>query len=174
MGNIRPNADHIRLLDSDDFTKRIVPYLYAGGFLSQDTWDDIQENERELLRIAAPLAQSRMQVLSQAKSLLGFLFIPDEKVEYQEKPLRKLKDNATAVLAAAIEVIKALPEGEVGQVGTIGDSQTVKDAMSKVMVEEMGLKPRIAFQPLFVAITGSNVSNSGVRFDWDTRKRLHR
>ena len=99
-----------------------------------------------------------MQVLSQAKSLLGFLFIPDEKVEYQEKPLRKLKDNATAVLAAAIEVIKALPEGEVGQVGTIGDSQTVKDAMSKVMVEEMGLKPRIAFQPLFVAITGSNVS----------------
>ena len=54
-----------------------------------------------------------MQVLSQAKSLLGFLFIPDEKVEYQEKPLRKLKDNATAVLAAAIEVIKALPEGEV-------------------------------------------------------------
>lgn len=152
------NADHIRLLDSDDFTKRIVPYLYAGGFLSQDNWDDIQENERELLRIAAPLAQSRMQVLSQAKSLLGFLFIPDEKVEYQEKPLRKLKDNATAVLAAAIEVIKALPEGEVGQVGTIGDSQTVKDAMSKVMVEEMGLKPRIAFQPLFVAITGSNVS----------------
>lgn len=152
------NADHIRLLDSDDFMKRIVPYLHAGGFLSQDNWDDIQENERELLRIAAPLAQSRMQVLSQAKSLLGFLFIPDEKVEYQEKPLRKLKDNAPAVLSAAIEVIKSLPEGAVGQVGTIGDSQTVKDAMSKVMVEEMGLKPRIAFQPLFVAITGSNVS----------------
>jgi len=145
------------MLEARDFTERIVPYLHAGGFVSADNLADLTDKEKQLLEAAAPLAQSRMQVLSQAKSLLGFLFI-DDQVEYQEKPLRKLKDNAPQVLEAAAKVLAELPEGKVGEAGTIGDPEAVKAAMSKVMVEEMGLKPRVAFQPLFMAITGSNVS----------------
>lgn len=173
------NADHIRMLETSDFTERIVPYLHAGEFLSADNLADLTEKEKQLLEAAAPLAQSRMQVLSQAKSLLGFLFIADDQVEYQEKPLRKLKDNAPQVLAAAAEVVADLPEGKVGQAGTIGDPEAVKAAMSQVMVEEMGLKPRVAFQPLFMAVTGSNVSipvfdSIGILGKEATIKRLHK
>ena len=83
------------------------------------------------------------------------------------------------MLAAAAKVIADLPEGKVGQTGTIGDPEAVKAAMSQVMVEEMGLKPRVAFQPLFMAITGSNVSipvfdSIGILGKEATIKRLHK
>lgn len=173
------NADQIRRLDPQDFTRRCVPYLASGGYLPAGRWEELDERTQQVLSQAAPLAQTRMQVLSQASSLLGFLFVPSEQVEYQDKPLRKLKENAAEVLQAAIEVVSALPPGEVGVENTIGDPQFVKDQMSERIVEGMGIKPRIAFQPLFVALTGSNVSipvfdSIGILGREETIKRLQR
>lgn len=152
------NADQIRRLEPADFTERCVPYLYKGGFVSTPEFATLSDQEQSLLTAAAPLAQTRVQVLSQACSMLGFLFVEDRDVEYQEKPLQKLKDGTVEVLQRAIEVVQGLPEGTVGQAGTIGDPEAVKAAMSEAIVEGMGVKPRVAFQALFVAITGSNVS----------------
>lgn len=152
------NADQIRRLDPADFTQRCVPYLHKEGFVSAPEFSALSPREQELLTAAAPLAQTRVQVLSQACSMLGFLFVEDEAIIYQEAPLKKLKEGTAEVLQRAIEVVQQLPEGKVGQAGTIGDPEAVKAAMSENIVEGMGVKPRVAFQALFVAITGSNVS----------------
>ena len=81
--------------------------------------------------------------------MLGFLFVEDAEVVIEPDALAKLPDNAGDVLDAAIEVLEGLdkftPEAQ-------------QEALSAVLVEQMGIKPRLAFGPLRVAITGRQVS----------------
>lgn len=146
------NADQIRLLEADDFTDRVVPYLHEAGLVSAADRGSLSAAEESLLAAAAPLAQTRVQTLSQITSMIGFLFKADDEIEYSEKPLKKLKGDPVAVVKAAIEVVKHLNETE------LADPDLVKEKMSQAIVEGMGVKPRIAFLALFLALTGQNVS----------------
>lgn len=143
------NADHIRLLDGDDFRGRLVPYLGAAGVVSAEAYAELTDSERTILDAAAPLAQTRMQLLGEAPELMRFLFIGADQIEYNEKAIGKLRDTAPAVLAAAAEVFGGLDQF---------DAEHVKAALDAKLVEEMEIKPRFAFGPLFVAMTGTNVS----------------
>ena len=53
------------------------------------------------------------------------------------------------MLAATREVLAGLDDFS---------AEAIKPALDAKLVEEMGVKPRFAFGPLFVAMTGSNVS----------------
>lgn len=157
------NADQIRLLDPEDFKKRLVPYLRIDEtpevndiaekryvrVVEGTTWDELSEAEREILDAAAPLAQTRMKLLGEAGPLMRFLFIEGSGIEYDEKAVRKLKDSAPAVLAAAR-----------GALAGLGDftPEAIKATLDENIVKGMGIKPRFAFGPLFVAMTGTNVS----------------
>ncbi len=143
------NADHIRLLDGDDFRGRLVPYLQKGDVVSADSYEELPEGERAILDAAAPLAQTRMQLLGEAPDLMRFLFIGADSIEYNEKAISKLRDTAPAVLEAAAGVFEGLEKF---------DAEHVKAALDAKLVDEMGIKPRFAFGPLFVAMTGTNVS----------------
>ncbi|MDO5746130.1 MAG: glutamate--tRNA ligase [Actinomycetaceae bacterium] len=145
------NADHIRALDTDDYMRRIVSYMARGGYLSASDFDDLNGNEQRILRVAAPLAQTRMQLLGEAEELLRFLFVDAKDITYAEKPLRKLKDNAREVLRVSREAISGIAEGEV-------NADSIREVLSQRVVEQMKIKPRFAFGPLFIAITGTNVS----------------
>lgn len=138
------NAEHIRLLDVADFTARLVPYL---DVLGADSIDELAPEVRATLEAAAPLAQSRMKLLGEAPALLGFLFT--DTVEYNPKAVKKLKDTAPDVLRAAREVLAGLADFT---------ATAIKPALDAKLVEEMGIKPRQAYAPLFVAMTGTNVS----------------
>jgi len=143
------NAEHIRMLDEADFRSRLVPYLHEGGIVSADSYEALTENERELLTAAAPLAQTRMQLLGESTDLMRFLFITSDQIEYNEKAVSKLKDSAVDVLQAASQVFADLETF---------DAEHIKPALDAKLVEEMEVKPRLAFGPLFVAMTGTNVS----------------
>ena len=143
------NADHIRLLDGDDFRGRLVPYLQKGDVVSADSYEELPEGERAILDAAAPLAQTRMQLLGEAPDLMRFLFIGADSIKYNEKAITKLRDTAPAVLEAAAGVFEGLEKF---------DAEHVKAALDAKLVDEMGIKPRFAFGPLFVAMTGTNVS----------------
>lgn len=143
------NADHIRLLGGDDFRGRLVPYLFDAGAVSAGAYADLPEAERAILDAAAPLAQTRMQLLGEAPDLMRFLFIGADAIEYNEKAISKLRDTAPAVLTAAVEVFEGLEEF---------DAEHIKAALDAKLVAEMEIKPRFAFGPLFVAMTGTNVS----------------
>ncbi|MDE1557782.1 MULTISPECIES: glutamate--tRNA ligase [Actinotignum] len=141
------NADHIRLLDVADYTRRLVPYL--SEVLSGGAYEELTDREREILDAAAPLAQTRMQLLGEARDLLGFLFVGAAELDYNEKALSKLRDSAPEALRGAREALSALDDFT---------PEAIKPALDAALVEGLGIKPRFAFGPLFVAMTGTNVS----------------
>lgn len=141
------NAEHIRRLDVDDLARRLVPFL--GEHVSANTYEGLTEDERVIVNAATPLAQTRMQVLSEAGPLLGFLFTSVAELEYDEKALGKLRESAPEILTMAIQHLSQLEDFT---------ADAIKETMSTVVIDGLGIKPRIAFAPLFVAVTGTNVS----------------
>lgn len=141
------NAEQIRLLDADDFVGRCVPYLREAGLMAGEL-DELDADRARLLVEGAKLAQTRVKLLGEVPGMIGFLVRDCDEVVYEDKPLRKLKESAPAVLAAAIEVCDS---------GVEWNAEAIKDAMM-ARADELGVKPRVAFAPLFVAMTGTNVS----------------
>ncbi|MFJ8819086.1 glutamate--tRNA ligase [Amycolatopsis thermoflava] len=140
------NGVHVRALDAEDFVQRVVPYLQAAGLLPAEP----SEEQLTRWRTIAPLVQERVTVLGDAAPLVRFLFVPEEEFAPEEDAAAKnLKPDAEPVLRASIEALEALPSWE-----TAAIEQALKDAL----VEGLGLKPRKAFAPVRVAITGRTVS----------------
>lgn len=139
------NADHIRMLDVDDFAQRLVPYLQAAEVLPQEPSDE----QLAVLKEAAPLVQTRMNLLSEAPDLLRFLFVSDDNFEFYEDGLKTLKDTAPEVLDQAIETLDPI---------TDWTTDTLHTALQETLVDKAGIKPRLAFGPLRVAVSGRRIS----------------
>lgn len=143
------NAEHIRLLELEDFRDRLVPFLQKEGLVTGSTYEELTDSQKAIVDKAAPLAQTRIQLLGEVGPLMRFLFVSAEQIVYQDKAMSKLKDSAPQVLAAARGVLGELQDFR---------AEAIKPALDAKLVEELGVKPRLAFGPLFVAMTGSNVS----------------
>ncbi|MBZ2198611.1 glutamate--tRNA ligase [Occultella gossypii] len=143
------NAAHLRLLAPEDFRGRLVPYLHTAGLVPADSYADLSPEHRALLDAAAPLVQERMTLLGEAPGMLGFLFTPDEAVVIEEDARGGLREEAPAVLDAAIEVLTNLADFS---------PESQQEALKAALVEGMGIKARFAFAPLRVGITGRRVS----------------
>ena len=143
------NAEHMRMLPLSDFAARLVPYLYDAGFVSSADVQSLLPNEEATLALAAPLVQTRMQLLGEAPGMLGFLFQIDEAVVIEDEARAKLPENAAEILDAAITVLEGLEDFA---------AAAQQEALTAVLVEQMGIKPRFAFGPLRVGITGRLVS----------------
>ncbi|MBW0104537.1 glutamate--tRNA ligase [Pseudonocardia sp. KRD291] len=140
------NAAHLRLLEPDDFAGRLLPYLRAEGVLDGEP-DDAQ---RALLTAAAPLVQERSVVLSDAARMLAFLFVDESSFTPDPDAAEKnLGADAAPVLQAAIDGLGALDEWT---------AETVEASLKESLVDGLGLKPRKAFAPVRVAVSGRTVS----------------
>ncbi len=139
------NGDHIRMLAPEDFAQRIVPYLLAAGIVSPEPTPE----QRELIAAAAPLVQERVQLLGEVPALLGFLFTND--IDYAEDALKGLPDNAAEVLVASVGALELVPEEEF-------TAASVQEALSAALIDGLGLKPRVAYGPPRVAISGRRIS----------------
>ncbi len=143
------NAEHMRMLPLSDFAARLVPYLHAAGLVGADSVRDLTPHEEGTLAMAVPLVQTRMTLLGEAPGMLGFLFVGDASFEYDDAALAKLPDNAVEVIDAATGVLEELEDFS---------AASQQEALTAVLVEQMGIKPRFAFGPLRVAVTGRLVS----------------
>jgi glutamyl-tRNA synthetase len=139
------NGDHIRLLAVDDFAERTIPYLQAAGVLAEP----VSEAERTVLLKAAPLVQERVQLLGETPGMLGFLFTDTASLTYDDDALATLTDVAPAVLQASITALEPLDEWA---------TAPIEEALRAALIENLGLKPRVAFGPLRVAASGRRVS----------------
>ena len=139
------NGDHIRLLDPDDFAARLVPYLVAAGVVA----DPLTAEQSATLAAAAPLVQERMQLLGDAPGLLGFLF--RDEVVYDDDALASLPANAVEVLAASVSAVEAVPADGF-------TAAALQDALTAALIDGLELKPRVAYGPLRVAVSGRRVS----------------
>ena len=139
------NATHLRALPVEEFVTRVTPYLAGAGLVAEPPTAD----QQRVLDAIAPLAQERMVVLSEAVGLLGFLFTDD--VVFDEAAVAKQLSgpDAVEVLDAATAALTAL---------TDWTTPELEAALKQALVEELGRKPRQAFGPVRVAISGRTVS----------------
>ncbi|MER7707285.1 glutamate--tRNA ligase [Kitasatospora sp. NPDC097605] len=140
------NADHLRRLAPEDFVRRLVPYLQAAGLLPAEPTD----GQLELLAKVAPLTQERMVVLGEIVGMAGFLFVaPEDFAVDPDDAAKVLTADARPVLEASIAALEAL-----------GDftPEPIQAALREALVEGLGIKPKFAFTPLRVAVTGRRVS----------------
>ena len=137
------NADHMRLLTVEELTHRVIPFLQAAGVLS----DPVDDADAQLLELAMPLVAERMNKLTEAPPMLGFLFT--DTLLSDDEQVDELDDAGRDVVRAAHEALSAL-----GTWSTAG----IEEALRGKLVEELGLKPRLAFGPVRIAVTGRKVS----------------
>jgi glutamyl-tRNA synthetase len=140
------NATHIRLLSAEDFAQRLQVFLAQAGVVGQDPTDD----ERRLIAGAAPLIQERISTLREGVEMLQFLFTAGADFTIDEQAAAKnLGDGGQSVLKAAIPALEALGSW------TTSD---IEHALRTELIDRLELKPRNAFGPLRVAVTGKQVS----------------
>lgn len=137
------NAEHIRLLETGDFTHRLREYLTDRSHIGA-------EIDEKLFAAAAELVQTRIVVLSDAWELLRFLLAPAEQFAIDPAAgAKNLGAEATPVLQAAITALEPLNEWA---------TPAIEAALKTALIDELGLKPRKAFAPVRVAVTGSHIS----------------
>jgi glutamyl-tRNA synthetase len=124
------NGVYLRALPHDEYAGTLVAYLREQGY----EWDE------ELVRRAAPLVQEKIATLGEFPAFAGFLFA---RVE----PDRELLPDG-AVLPAAAETLAGVEPFE---------AERIEQALRE-LADRLGLKPREAFQPIRLALTGSSVS----------------
>ncbi|HSN43472.1 MAG TPA: glutamate--tRNA ligase [Propionibacteriaceae bacterium] len=138
------NGHYIRSLAPDELAERIVEHLAHTG-----EWPDPNPEQTEVLRRGTPLVQERLGLLSEALPKLAFLFTPNGGVEIAEDAIASLPPDADRVLDASLAVLEHLSPF---------DHTTVEAALRAKLVDDLGLKPKFAFGPLRVGLTGSKVS----------------
>jgi glutamyl-tRNA synthetase len=124
------NGVYLRALAPDEYADALTAHLREQGY----GWDE------ELVRRAAPLVQEKIATLGEFPAFAGFLFA---RVELDPTLL-----GDGAVLPAAAEALAGVEPFEAEQIETA----------LRGLAERLGLKPREAFQPIRLALTGSSVS----------------
>ena len=124
------NGVYLRALPQDDYAGRLIAYLRDQGI----EWPE------ERVTAAAPLVQEKIERLGQFPEFAGFLF--ERRNGYDAAELDP------EVLAAAAD---ALAELEPFTAESI-------EAALRELADRLGQKPRQAFQPIRIAVTGSKVS----------------
>lgn len=136
------NGDKIRALSSEDFFNRSIPFLKDAKVISGT------DQEYELVKTALPIIQERIIKLDEIPTMLKFLFIKNLVIETAS--LEKIKDDQSKqVLNRALQVLEPL---------TSWNHDSVESALRKALIEELALKPRIAFGAIRIAVTGSHIS----------------
>jgi glutamyl-tRNA synthetase len=123
------NGVYLRAMDADSYAHALVLYLGERGY----EWD------AELVRRAAPLVQEKIETFDRFPEFAGFLF---REVE----PDPALLDG------------HVLEEAERALAGVEPFTTEAIEQALRALAEQLDLKPRDAFQPIRVAVTGSKVS----------------
>jgi glutamyl-tRNA synthetase len=140
------NGDKIRALKPDDFAARITPFLQQAGLVAHPP----TAAEQRLVEGAAPLVQERMTRLTEAVGMLGFLFVADDHFTVDpEAAARALTEDSRPALEAAGDALTALASWQ---------TEAIEAALRAALVDGLGLKPKHAFSPIRVAVTGRRVS----------------
>ena len=125
------NGVYLRGLSPEEYAHRLLLWLGENGY----DWD------AELVARTCPLVQEKIAKLSDFPGFAGFLF-------HDVEPDPAELDGGAAMLAGAEEAIATLEPF---------DAAAIETAL-RATADRLGLKPRQAFQPVRVAVTGSKIS----------------
>ena len=136
------NGDKIRALSPEAFFDWSLPFLIRAGVLTGT------DAEVELVKKALPIIQERITTLAEIPPMLKFLFRKDFAVETDSAS--KISDEQSKkVLQVTLERLTGLSTWE---------HDSIEAALRSALIDELGLKPRIAFGAVRIAVTGSHIS----------------
>jgi glutamyl-tRNA synthetase len=125
------NGVYLRTLPPEEYAAALTAYLRDQGY----DWPE------DRIRAAAPLVQDKIERLGQFPEFAGFLFGPVE-------PAAAQLDGGGEMLAGAEEALAGLEPFT---------AEAIEQRLRE-LADRLGQKPREAFQPIRVAVTGSKIS----------------
>jgi glutamyl-tRNA synthetase len=136
------NGDKIRELKIDEFLERVTPFLINDGIISGSS------GELAIVKMALPIIQERIVNLAEVSQMLKFLFVAKFEVEADSLP-KIMDEQSQVVLRASIQALETLSSWDHGSIHSV---------LRTALIEELALKPRIAFGAVRIAVTGSHIS----------------
>ena len=135
------NGQYIMGLEPGDLAGRLAPFLEEAGLLEPG-----DAAARAVLERVVPLVRERLKLLSEAPALTAFFF---KEVSPELSSLDLLKgEEARRMLTESCGLLAGLKPF---------DAPRIEEALRET-ARTLGMKPRAAFQPVRLAITGSKVS----------------
>jgi glutamyl-tRNA synthetase len=133
------NGEHLRLLSTERFCDELLRYLERVGSPLAAQPDRVRE--------VAPIVQEKLRELSQFDTYAAFLFGP---VTYEDEAVGRVVDDPDAprALESARTALEQLEEWNAG---------SIEEAL-RAACDETGLKPRVLFGPVRVAVSGRSVA----------------
>ena len=140
------NGDKIRALPTAELAQRALPFMQAEHLIdAEPTSSDLR-----VLEGAIPLIQERVITLAEIPNLVSFLFVPESKfVIESESAARVLTPESKPIIEASLSALTPLKSWDV---------VSIEQALRAALLEGLGLKPKHAFGPVRVAITGARIS----------------
>src|SRR5581483_8148721 len=144
------NGEYIRALPLDDFIAACQPWLLgrpaaAGAApVAAPPWP-AGSFDPDIFRVLAPLAQTRITLLSEIVSNVDFAFLDQPDVD-EAAWAKAMKDGAADLLTAAIDAFERTP----------WDVESLRAALEAIGTER-GLKLGKAQAPIRVAVTGRSI-----------------
>jgi glutamyl-tRNA synthetase len=139
------NGEYIRALSPEAFAAACEPWLSGTATIPAPPWEP-GDYDPAVFAAVAPLAQTRIAVLSEIVPNVDFLFLTEPAVD-EASWAKAMKEGAGELLAAAEEAFAALPEWT---------AEPLKAALEAVGAAR-GLKLGKAQAPVRVAVTGRTV-----------------
>jgi glutamyl-tRNA synthetase len=135
------NGHYVRALEEAEFTRRLL--AFADGSADVAVLPDV-------IAAAAPLVQERIATLAEGLDMMRFLLVDEAAFSVDEAAAAKqLGAPGQEVLSAALPALEAAEPW---------DAATIEAALRGALVDGLALKPRNAFGPIRVAVTGRTVS----------------
>lgn len=134
------NGDWIRTLQPEDLAERVIPFLERAGVVA----DPLPADQRAILMSAIPLIQERLDTLAQAVGMLSFLFVDAVQIEPEAREAMDV-----SVVSAALSALEPVSEWT---------ALEIEAALRAALIDGLGLKPKVAFTPVRIAVTGRRVS----------------
>jgi glutamyl-tRNA synthetase len=136
------NGDKIRALTLEKFMEWSIPFLLESKVISGT------QDELAVIKSALPIIQERIIKLSEIPAMLNFLFVKDFSIAPDE--VSKVTDEVSQkVLITTLSKLEGLNNW---------NTKEIESVLRAVLIDEMGLKPRVAFSAVRIAVTGSHIS----------------
>ncbi|MFM7542110.1 MAG: glutamate--tRNA ligase [Actinomycetales bacterium] len=136
------NGDKIRALSPESFLERALPFLLRENVITGS------QQEVEQVAKALPIIQERIVKLREVIPMLGFLF--KDLIEFDLENKEKISEpDSQKVLQSALKSLAAI---------NTWNRDEIETALRHSLLDELGLKPRLAFGPVRIAVTGSHIS----------------
>jgi len=136
------NGDKIRALTIDEFLTWALPFLIEAKTITGTP------AEVALVRRALPIIQERIIMFSEIPAMLNFLFVTDFVIE-ADSIAKVTEVGAKDVLMRSLKELESISDWS---------HTEIEAALRTSLIDEMGLKPRIAFGVVRIATTGSSIS----------------